>query len=167
MNETLDNAPYDEAEQAQLVAYLDGELDAEESRQVEQRLADDERFRLQLKELDEAWGLLEDLPRAEADDVFTRTTVAMVAVAAKEDVRRGERREQTFWLVLTVVVGAALTFGFYTSRFLTDQPHRQLTADLPVITNVDIYRYTESVEWLELLDKSELFVDDEELNDAL
>jgi len=171
MNESLDNAHYDEAEQAQLVAYLDGELDVEESRQVEQRLADDERYRRQLKELDEAWGLLEDLPRADVNDMFTRTTVAMVAVAAEQDARQAQvsrqRRSWFGWACAAAVVIIAGSIGFAAARFRLDRPNREVVADLPVIENVDIYRYVDSVEWLETLDKPELFGDEEDLDDAL
>jgi anti-sigma-K factor RskA len=171
MNESLNNAYYDEAAQAQLVAYLDGELDADESRQVEQRLTDDEQCRLQLKQLEEAWGLLDELPRAEADDTFTRTTVAMIAVAAEQDAQQaevGRRRRSWFgWTCTAAAVTVAAAVGFYAARYRFDRPNRQIVADLPVIENVDVYRYADSVEWLEMLNEAELFADDEELDDAL
>jgi anti-sigma factor RsiW len=170
MNESLDNAYYDDPEQQQLVAYLDGELDADESRQVEQRLADDEPYRRRLKQLDEAWELLDELPRAEVDEMFTRTTVAMVAVAAGQDAEqalRGRRRRTWLaWSGAAAAVAVAGTIGFFAARVRLDRPNRNLVADLPVIENVDVYRYAESIEWLEMLDRSGLFADDEELKDA-
>jgi hypothetical protein len=36
-----------------------------------------------------------------------------------------------------------------------------------VIENVDVYRYAESVQWLEMLDESGLFADDEDLEDGI
>ena len=47
----------------QLVAYLDGELDAESSLQVERRLAEDAEFRRELRQLQRAWDMLDELPK--------------------------------------------------------------------------------------------------------
>jgi anti-sigma factor RsiW len=171
MTESLNNAYCDEPDQVQLVAYLDGELDAAESRRVEQRIAEDERYRLQLKQLEQAWDLLDGLPRAEVDDTFTRTTVEMVALAAEQDARQAKvRRRQRSWLWWTcaaIVVAVAALAGFWLARHRFDRRNRQLVSDLPVIENVDVYRYAESVQWLQMLDESDLFADDEELDDAL
>jgi anti-sigma factor RsiW len=171
MNDSPNNAKLDESDREQLVAYLDGELDAEQCRQIEQRLAEDEQYRLQLKRFDEAWELLDQLPRVDADDTFTRTTVAMVALAAEKDAERANRgRRLRAWLgwscAVTAIVAAAV-IGFFAARVRFDRPNRQLVRDLPVIENVDVYHYAESVEWLEMLDESGLFADDEELDDAI
>ena len=61
----------------QLVAYLDGELDDESSRSLEQRLATDSTLRLQLGRLERTWDLLDQLGRAEVGETFTRTTIEM------------------------------------------------------------------------------------------
>ena len=46
----------------ELVAYLDGELTADECRRVERRLASDADYRRRLTELEQAWSALEALP---------------------------------------------------------------------------------------------------------
>jgi len=65
----------------ELVAYLDGELDSQATKRLEDLLASDEPARKRLSQLANSWELLDQLPRATVDDLFTRTTVKMVALA--------------------------------------------------------------------------------------
>ena len=52
----------DEAQlREELVAYLDGELDGEQSRRIEQRAAAEPEARRMLQELDRAWHMLDEL----------------------------------------------------------------------------------------------------------
>src|SRR5260221_7987301 len=69
----------------ELVAYLDGQLDPESARHVEQRLASEETARRRLQQLAQSWDMLDQLPHAAADETFTRSTVQMVAVAAAQE----------------------------------------------------------------------------------
>ena len=50
-----------------LTSYLDGELDDAETTAVEQRIASDPKFRLQMQKLQKTWDLLESLPAESAD----------------------------------------------------------------------------------------------------
>ena len=84
----------DPAIQEQLVAYLDGELDADASRRVEEWLANDPRVRAALQRLDRTWELLDELETPLVRDGFTQTTLEMVAVAAAKDVERLGRRSR-------------------------------------------------------------------------
>src|SRR5687768_1119317 len=72
----------------ELVAYLDGELPPEECRRVEDRLATDDEYRQQLRDLDQAWEALNALPTTAVDDGFARTTIELACVAAQEDLSR-------------------------------------------------------------------------------
>jgi len=56
-----------------LVAYLDRELDDEQSGRVEALLAADPRARQTLKRLEQTWDLLDELDRSDVDETFTRT----------------------------------------------------------------------------------------------
>src|SRR5689334_12512908 len=85
MSNVPSEKPKLELRDEQLVAYLDGELEPEAARQVEELLADDETARSRLNQLAASWDLLDQLPRATVDDMFTRTTVQMVAVAAEDE----------------------------------------------------------------------------------
>ena len=69
----------------QLVAYLDGELDDESSRQIEERLTSDSTLREQLGQLERTWDALDELEQIEVDEEFAQTTIEMVAVAAERN----------------------------------------------------------------------------------
>jgi anti-sigma factor RsiW len=83
-----ERTPTDETQEdfpADLVAYLDGELDAQQTQAVEDRLSSDAVYRQQLRELQQTWDLLDQLPKADVDETFTRTTLSMVAVSVSGD----------------------------------------------------------------------------------
>ena len=84
MSEPESNSTNDEAYE-QLVAYLDGELDAETSKQVERRLTENVEYRRELQQLQRAWDMLDELPRAEVGNAFTRTTVEIVVLSAAQE----------------------------------------------------------------------------------
>ncbi len=67
----------------QLVAYLDGELDPESSRHIEELLASDAQVRRRLQEMERTWDLLDDLDAAPAGNQLAQSTLEMVAVAAR------------------------------------------------------------------------------------
>jgi anti-sigma factor RsiW len=147
----------------ELVAYLDGELEPEANRRIERQLSRDLTLRQQLRELQQSWDLLDHLPRADVDESFTQSTVAMVAVHAADEVRRaeatGSRRGRS--LLIAAAACAALTFmaAFAATRWWAGRAERQLLRDLPVIENVDEYRYAESIEFLRMLEQEGLFVE--------
>ena len=95
----MESMPHDPAnDEAQLreelVAYLDGELDAEQSRRIEQRTAVEPDARRMLEELDRTWHMLDELDAPATSEDFTRTTMEMVALAAADDAdkAKAERR---------------------------------------------------------------------------
>ena len=69
-----DEGPPDPFE-AELVAYLDGELDDAAARKVEARLAKDPAARARAAELKKSFDLLDYLPRAEPSPTFTTRTL--------------------------------------------------------------------------------------------
>jgi hypothetical protein len=139
----------------ELVAYLDGELDPEGSRRIEELLASNAEVRRRLQEMERTWQLLDDLDTAPVGDQFARSTLEMVAVAAHKDVEQSmaeapRRRRRRF---LAVVVGllAAVLAGFFAVALLWPNADRQLLEDLPVLENLDLYRQIDAVEFLDLL----------------
>src|SRR5215470_17672255 len=72
----------------QLVSYLDGELPPNEARQIEDLLSRDGTARSRLNELASSWDMLDQLPRATVDELFTRTTVEMVALDAEGEIAK-------------------------------------------------------------------------------
>jgi len=152
----------------QLVAYLDGRLDAEAARQVEQRLAAEEPVRRRLQQLAQSWDLLDQLPRSTVDENFTHTTVRIVALAAEEEVNEQEshqaRRRRVRWVAGAAAVVAAAVCGFAIVSHVRPDPNEQLLTDLPVIENVDQYRHAEDIDFLRKLHDEGLFP--EESGDA-
>ncbi|MBY0457133.1 MAG: hypothetical protein K2V38_07340 [Gemmataceae bacterium] len=70
----LEAGPHDPFE-AELVAYLDGELDGEAARRVEARLASDPAARARAAALKKSFDLLDYLPRPEPSPTFTTRTL--------------------------------------------------------------------------------------------
>jgi len=147
-----------------LVAYLDGELNADEQVRVERRLADDPAFRARLAQLQRAWDLLDALDRAEADEDFARSTVEMVAVKAADDVQSARKKSHFRQAWLYALGGSAVTVSLVAGYLLVsrwaDRPNRELVRDLPVIERVDEYRNAESVEFLRELHQEGLFAEE-------
>ena len=139
----------------QLVAYLDGELDDASSHRIEELLASDPNVRDTLEKLEGTWDLLDNLERAHVEEVFTRSTMEMVAVAAADDVQKAQahepRRRHRRWLIGGAGLLAAGAAGFLAVFLFRPDPNRKLLDDLPVLERLDDYRQIDSVEFLELL----------------
>lgn len=158
-DETQDDFPVD------LVAYLDGELDAAKTRAVEDRLSSDADYRRQLRDLQRAWDLLDQLPKAEVADTFTQTTLAMVAVSASDDVvqarQRRVRTRRRWWWTGGIAATVAFAAGYAAVSIVVSRENRRLLRDLPVIQRLDEYRYADSVEFLRQLEREGVFAEDE------
>ncbi|HEY1600475.1 MAG TPA: hypothetical protein VGG64_12790 [Pirellulales bacterium] len=162
MNEPQTPADDDRGLDEQLVSYLDGELDAAESREVEEALAQNPRVRQELQQLERSWQLLDELPRTQVDESFTRSTVEMIAVQAEKDLvaiqAQLPQRRRRVWLVAAGALLTAAVAGFLTSTVLTQRADEKLLSDLPVIENFDQYREVEDLEFLRML-KSQGFLE--------
>lgn len=169
MNEHEESTIAQDAVQEELVAYLDGELDAAARARVEERLTEDEDYRQKLMRLERAWNVLDALPRTEADAKLTHSTIEMVTVAAREELhdadRAAARRKWIGWMtgVLALVIAAFL--GYRAVNRVASRPNEQLVQDLPVIENVELYRHVDSVDFLRQLEQEGLFA--QEVNDAI
>ncbi len=163
MNE--ENPAIDEAIQEELVAYLDGELDTEASNRVERRLADDVEYRLQLQKLQQAWDLLDQLPRSSVSEQFTQSTVEMIAIRAAEAATNEKSRRSSVklfaWLGTVAAALLAAAIGYFIVHRISTAENRQLARDLPLIENVDLYSQVDSIEFLRLLDQEGLFADED------
>lgn len=157
------NPPFAEGKtvREQLVAYLDGELDADTASDLENQMATDPALREQLNRLEIAWGLLDHLPRAQVDEAFTQSTLEMVAFSAQEEVRLEQdllprrRRRRRVLATAGLLAAGVLSFGLV-NRFWPD-PNEQLLRDLPVLQNLDQYRHLDDVEFLRLLEDRKVF----------
>ncbi len=151
----------EEAMDEEIVAYLDGELDREAAIAIERRLADDPAYRARLTQLQQAWDLLDNLGRTEADDNFTHSTVAMISVKASEDSAgdesRARLRKRLAWAGMGGLALVAGVAAFIAVDQRLNSANRELIRDLPVIQQIDQYSNVESVEFLKRLQKEGLF----------
>lgn len=145
----------------ELVAYLDGELDAENARRIEALLASDPQTRRRLQSLERTWDLLDELDTAPVGEPFTQTTLEMVAVAANRDAEQDQaeapRRRRRRWITIAWIALAAAVAGFLAVALLWPNPNRQLLKDLPLLEALDEYRQIDSIEYLRKLRESGLF----------
>lgn len=158
--------PIDEpvSPEAELVAYLDGELPPEQARRIEQRMAEDPVCRARVSELQRTWDLLDELPRATASTEFARSTIEMVAQRAEVGVRdnlpQKSPLQRLSWLGGIAGVTMAAVAGYLVGSSLWKSPDEQLLRDLPVIENVDRYLQAGDVEFLRMLEREHLFDED-------
>lgn len=151
--------------QEDLVAYLDGELDATSSRRVEELIARNPDMRRELTALERSWELLDALPPAEVGEEFTHTTVEMIAVTAASEAERAAAgwprvlRRIGLLFALLLACGA----GFAVSAWLRPNGDEQLLRDLPLLEReqFDDYRQVGSIEFLRGLYESGLFGEEE------
>lgn len=143
-----------------LSAYLDGELDAVGNRRVEELLARDPRVRSEMQRLERTWTLLNELPRADVGEDFSRTTVEMVAIASQEEVAQRTQALPTQRRIrrlaaATGTVCAAL-IGFLAVRFLAANPNERVLQDLGLLESLDEYRQVVDIEFLRLLSEQKI-----------
>jgi len=146
-----------------LVAYLDGELDDEDVRRIEELLASDAKIRQTLEKLEGTWDLLDSLEQAHVDEVFTQSTLEMVAVAAAEDVQsqqaQAPRLRHRRWWIAGGSALAAVAAGFLAVLLFWPDPNQELLRDLPVLERLDQYRQIDDIRFVEMLldNEKELF----------
>ena len=149
-----------------LVAYLDGEMDAAAASRVEERLQHDDRLRDELHRLQRAWDMLGTLPRTEANPSLTRSTVEMLALEQEGDLvlRAGThtRRRRLAWGAAAAILFVAGFLGALVAAAMWPDPERPLLHDLSVVQQLDPYQQAGSVEFLRALRQRGLFVHDED-----
>ena len=157
---TREDSGFSQEFDEKLTAYLDGELDADAAREIEDLIAENPDARRRMQELDRAWDMLESLKPAGVGEAFTRTTVELVQL---ENDGAPSRRPARFrrYLVYLSVAAVCFVCGFgATSWFFTYQDNR-LLRDLPVVERLDAYLQVESIEFLRKLDEDGLFAKEE------
>ena len=148
-----------------LVAYLDGELDADTAAQIEEQAATDPGLRRRLDSLSVTWAMLDELDEPAVDRNFTESTLELVALTAESEAGQQQaastgrkiRRAASF-------AGGVLCIGllgFICVAVLRPDPNQGLLIDLPVIERLDEYRQIDDIDFLRELHKSGLFSEDE------
>jgi anti-sigma factor RsiW len=152
---------FDDNDRENLVAYLDGELDAAAAQALEAKLGLDPKARREADLLRKTWDLLDYLPRPEPSPTFTTKTLDRLAVLQARPRPKWPRRlAWTFALLLAFALGFLVGRGaaaWRDSRF--DHPH--VLRDLPLLENLRLYRHIEDFDFLErLANDPELFGDE-------
>ena len=152
-----------------LVAYLDGELNRDSVSRVEDELSKNSEYRLRLMQLQQAWDLMDDLPRVSSDETFTKSTVELVVVSAESEANVTVVRRKTWrnviWVIGLLGATAAAWGGFLLISQFNDRHNQALLKDLPLVQEIDIYDPIESLDFLKQLEASGVF--NEELDDAI
>ncbi len=151
----------DLARDERLIAYLDGELDTDTSRDVEQQLASNVAVRERLHELERAWDVLNELPESDVSPQFANTTLEMIAQTAEKEQRGNDswllaprtKRNFTAGLILLIAFG----LGFLLSANRGRAANEQLVNELPILDELDAYRRADNIEFLRMLRDAELF----------
>lgn len=132
-----------------LVAYLDGELDDSTAGAVDEILSESQVARHEVEMLTRTWEMLDLIPKEEASEDFTQTTLQTVRLADTSET--GVTTEQVMpylrlalgilvWLSGTIFASWA---GFMITRAWTPNPAEDLIRDLPVIENLHRYQKLE------------------------
>ncbi len=162
-------ADLNEEERANLVAYLDGELDEETARDIETRLGLDPAMRAEADALQQTWGMLDYLPRPQPPTDFTQRTMERLALARPASTGimalRPAARRWLGGLAWAAVILLALGGGFGASRLLwppTREPNLEenLVRHLRVVENLHLYERVDDLEFLRSLDHPDLFGDE-------
>src|ERR1700676_2331743 len=72
--------PLNDDDKAELVAYLDGELDEAATQAVEAKIATDPDARAELDAMKQTWGMLDYLPKASPSPNFTNRTMERLSL---------------------------------------------------------------------------------------
>jgi anti-sigma factor RsiW len=143
-------------QRADLVAYLDGELDEGATQRIEGILAQSPVARNDTEMLVRTYDLLELLPRPKATTEFTEKTIATARLTeVKTDFAQSPAlktaRDGLKLLVLAAVVFAVGVGGYAIANRLVSLESDQLVRDLPVVERMDDYREVGDFEFVKKL----------------
>jgi anti-sigma factor RsiW len=168
-------AALNEEDRANLVAYLDGELDEAAARALEAKLSLDPEARAEADTLRRTWELLEYLPRPEPSASFTNRTLEKLAVQRTTGRRPAAGRRGWPWWALGLGWAAALLVaaggGLGAAHLLwprdASMPREPAEVEDLMVRNPRVVEYrrvfeqVEDIDFLRSLDDPELFGDEE------
>jgi len=145
-----------------LVAYLDGELEDNESQEIDRILARSDVARHEVEALSRAWDMLDLLPNSKATSDFTNRTMSTLRLEETPGdftdhpwfllARRGA--VMTAWLAAIAACGVV---GFLATWKWYPNPHQRMLEELPIIRQLDVYAEVDSIEFLDALHREGLF----------
>jgi anti-sigma factor RsiW len=164
--------PLTDEDRANLVAYLDGELDGKTARALEVKLNLNPKARAEAEALRRAWDLLDYLPRPEPSASFTHRTLDRLSALRLRPAPSVGRHAWLRWGFGLGWVAAVLLAGVGGYAAVSLLPRRSppptrteefdpvLVRDLRVIENLHQYEQVDNVSFLRDLDDPDLFGDD-------
>jgi|ERR1019366_9417262 hypothetical protein len=164
--------PLNDDDKAELVAYLDGELDEAATHAVEAKIAADPHTRAELDALKQTWGMLDYLPKASPSPNFTNRTMERLTlekVGGSKTLSIPGRR--VAWLVpftWAASVLIALGAGYYVTAHFWPAPGPQPISDaeLPLVRHLRIaekwrlYENADDLDFVKKLSQPDLFGED-------
>jgi anti-sigma factor RsiW len=149
-------------ERANLVAYLDGELEDADAHAIVTKLAHSATARRELESLEKTWELLDYLPRPKASEDFTARTLSGVLGTDADDAELVPRLLQKTRRVGQVLAWTALGMagfgiGFALIHWVWPNPTERLARELPIAEHLDEYRSVGSFDFLQQLVESPEF----------
>lgn len=169
MNEHDDEPELDDAE---LIAYLDGELAPNEAQKLESKLAFDAEARTRATEYKKTYDLLDYLPKPEPSADFTNRTLTRIqpaftpgsassqAFILNTALPRARRRwpELAFWS-LAVLFAGGLGYGAHSlaKPYLAPKKEAFDQADLPMIHELPLFLGVDDLDFLRKLHEADLF----------
>jgi anti-sigma factor RsiW len=163
-----------EDEKAELVAYLDGELDEASTQAVEAKIAADPAVRSELEMLKQTWGMLDYLPKATPSANFTnrtmeRMTLERAASPTKTAPMASRQRAWPIGATWAAAILLALVAGYYSAAQLWPAPpdiEAIPEADLPLVQHLRLaekwyyYDNVDDLDFVKKLSQPDLFGDD-------
>ena len=129
-----------------LVAYLDGELEGDKTRAIDQALVNSPVARHEVEMLTRTWEMLDLLPQEKAPDTFTQTTMQTIrledSTEPKVDLNRFLPQVRLVAMAFVWLLGVSISswLGFTIANQWVDNPTDRLVEDLPVIQNMELYQ---------------------------
>lgn len=153
-----------DADRDELVAYLDGELDAAGQQRVETRLSLEPKVRAEVDALKKTWEMLDYLPRAEPTAEFSTRTLDAVAALRPSRVNR----PVPTWVRSTAWAAAVIAAGVLGFLLPGTNPHKPVppvelendplyTQNPRVVAHLPLYQAAGTLDYLNALDTPDLF----------
>ena len=138
------NLPDMESIDEQLTAYLDGELSPAEASSLERSLVDDEKLRLRLAALRQAYDLLDEIPETPHNQRFTKSTLELVIkdlstttkFATNEAVVNTKPTDWWVWPRVAVLIATFVILGVAVAVAINFEKTRRELRDLGLIAGI-------------------------------
>jgi anti-sigma factor RsiW len=173
-----DEIPHDEVTE-EIVAYLDGELDPTTAESIATRMTLDPHLRAQADALQRTWDILDILPRPEPSPSFATRTLTQVLPSGSplppSPLAAGPSStlvpvmppavpsQVGFWVGTAAILLGSFGLGFLGHSLLhpRENEDKYIVEDGRLMRNMRLYRHIDDIDYLEKLNSSELFGEEE------